>query len=229
MAIFASRLSGRNPSQTSNSLLSWISLFFVWFSLCTLCFYSLTGYTINSFIICAWLTSQGSSTYAQPSLLLDNKWKNMKENLSQRDGLDKKENSSAHEYLSNFFFCDDQFFSLDYQRKKAKILRVSSLVGFPWRVLQILLTANRISRKAILALVPIQLGCRLGNRFCGWLGWKITSLSLVSWDPFIHSYHLLPLIGHTLKKKTVFCPFFVLSLINYKFANVKKKSEKNQK
>lgn len=128
-----------------------------------------------------------------------------------------------------FFFAMTNFFSLDYQRKKAKILRVSSLVGFPWRVLQILLTANRISPKAILALVPIQLGCRLGNRFCGWLGWKITSLSLVSWDPFIHSYHLLPLIGHTLKKKTVFCPFSVLSLINYKFANVKKKSEKNQK
>jgi len=130
MAIFASRLSGRNPSQTSNSLLSWISLFFVWFSLCTLCFYSLTGYTINSFIICAWLTSQRSSTYAQPSLLLDNKWKNMKENLSQRDGLDKKENSSAHEYLSNFFLRWPIFFHWTIKERKPRFCGCPVWWGF---------------------------------------------------------------------------------------------------
>jgi len=43
----------------------------------------------------------------------------MKENLSQRDGLDKKENSSAHEYLSNFF-CDDQFFFTGLSKKESQ-------------------------------------------------------------------------------------------------------------
>jgi len=105
-------------------------------------------------------------------------------------------------------------------------------VGIPWRVLQIhpippTKTSPQIglAQKRFWHLSPIQLGCR----FCGWLGWKITSC--FPW----HLGTLFPFLPfaatnwpHLEKTKTVFCPFSVLSLINYKFANVTKKIQKKK-
>jgi len=87
------------------------------------------------------------------------------------------------------------------------------------------LTANRISPKAILALVPNSIRLQI-LWVVGLENYLLVPGILGPFFPF------LPFAAtnwpHLEKTKTVFCPFSVLSLINYKFANVTKKTQKKK-